>query len=123
MAVWDIFRQQYLEGKVLDKYRLGNGNIGVIVENGVDQRRYHVEFNDSKPGLDNLYGLLKTPFDQKSDALDKLIKKGDYVGVTSSYSRAPFKQAQRLHTVSSAPLYRPRATQYRNLARFLPAPY
>ena len=95
MAILDIFYQQYIEGKVLDKYRLENGNIGVIVENNIDRQRYHVEFNDGKPELNNLYGLFKTSFEQQSDSLDKLITKGDYVGVTLSYNRSPFKQARQ----------------------------
>ena len=115
MAILDIFYQQYLEGKVLDKYRLENGNIGVIVENSVDRQRHHVEFNDGKPELSNLYGFFKTPFEKLSDSLDKLITKGNYVGVTLSFNRSPFKQARQLHKVSSAPSYRTQKNSYRNL--------
>jgi len=54
------------------------------VENRVDNSRYHVEFKDraGKLGAENLYGLLKNPFDRQSKSLDKLINKGDYIGLT-----------------------------------------
>ena len=126
MALLGMFRQQYMEGKVLDKYQLENGNIGLIVENRVDKQRYHVEFADkqTKPGPDNLYGLYKAPFEQQGKALDKIIYEGDYVGVTTGYNRSPFKQAQQLHTVSATPFYRQRQVGYRrNLSGLLPAPY
>ncbi len=126
MALWDSFRQHYMEGKVLDKYRLENDNIGLIVENRVDKQRYHVEFSDkqTKPGLDNLYGLYKAPFEQQTENLDKLVYKGDYIGVTTNYNRSPLKQAQYLHTVSRTPFYRQRQVGYRrNISGLLPAPY
>ena len=126
MALLDIFRQHYLEGKVLDKYPLENGNIGLIIENRVDRQRYHVEFADkqTKPGLDNLYGLYKAPFEQKGKSLDKLIYKGDYIGVTTGYNRSPLKQAQQLHMVSATPFYHQRQVAYRrNISGLLPAPY
>jgi hypothetical protein len=126
MALLDIFRQHYMEGKVLDKYRLDNDNIGLIVENRVDKQRYHVDFSgrETKPGPDNLYGLLKNPYEQQSKSLDRLISKGDYIGMTTNYNRSPFKQAQQLHTVSATPFYRQRQVGYsRNLSGLLPAPY
>jgi len=53
--------------------------------------------------------------------LDKLIYKGDYIGVTTGYNRSLFKQAQQLYTVSATPFYRLRQVGYRrNLSGLLP---
>jgi hypothetical protein len=62
---------------------LENGNIGVIVENNVDKRRYHVESNDKdkKCQLGQFIRVLQTSLCTKSDALEKLINKGDYSGL------------------------------------------
>jgi hypothetical protein len=39
MSVLDLFRQEYVNGKVVDKYRLENGNLGLIVEDAATRRR------------------------------------------------------------------------------------
>ncbi len=38
MSLLDLFRQEYVRGKVVDKYSLSNGNIGLIIDDseGVD---------------------------------------------------------------------------------------
>ena len=102
MSLLDIFRQEYVNGKVLDKYRLENGNLGLIVEDAANRRRYHVEFKDSYkgPSAEKMYGLLKQPFARKTEYLDKLVKDGDRVELTLSYSRGPFREAYYLHSVS-----------------------
>jgi hypothetical protein len=46
MSLLALFRQEYVRGRVLDKYQLGNGNIGMNVENQVNRKRYHIEFKD-----------------------------------------------------------------------------
>lgn len=101
MALWDLFRTQYMKGKVIDKYRLDNGNIGVIVESQIDRKRYHVEFKDGYKGptTENLFGLVKDPFVGKSEYLDKLVGKGNSIELTMSYSKTPIRQAYQLHSV------------------------
>lgn len=101
MSLLDLFRQEYVKGRVLDKYQLENGNIGVIVENQIDRKRYHVEFKDGYkgPALENLFGLAKDPFAGKSEYLDKLVEKGDSIELTLSYSKTPLRQAYRIHSV------------------------
>jgi len=68
MSVLDLFRHEYVHGKVVDKYRLENGNLGLIVEDAATRRRYHVEFRDNYkgPSSENLFGLLKEPFAGKT---------------------------------------------------------
>ena len=98
----DYFRSEYVTGKVLDKYRLENGNIAAVIEDQVGKERYHVEFRDGYkgPAPENLFGIAKEPFAGKTDYLDKLLSKGDSVGLTLGYSKGPFRQAYRLHFVS-----------------------
>jgi len=43
MSILDLFRNEYVHGKVVDKYKLNNGNLGLIVEDVATARRYHVE--------------------------------------------------------------------------------
>lgn len=50
MSVLDLFRNEYVSGKVVDKYRLNNGNLGLIVEDAATRRRYHVQFRDDYKG-------------------------------------------------------------------------
>ena len=61
MSLLDLFRNEYVNGKVVDKYRLENGNLGLIVEDAATHRRYHVEFRDGYkgPSSENLFGLPK----------------------------------------------------------------
>jgi len=79
MSLFDLFRQEYVRGKVIDKYKLKNGNIGLIVEDLNASKRYHVEFKDNYggPSADNLFGLMKNPFAAKSEPLNRLIEIGD----------------------------------------------
>lgn len=107
MSLLDLLRQQYLRGKVIDKYSLKNGNIALVVEDEDEDTRYHVEFRDSYKGprLDNLYGLLKEPFGGKSEGLDRLINKNDTIELTVSYSKGPFREAYGIHSVSSEMRY------------------
>ena len=102
MSLLDLLRQEYVTGRVLDKYTLANGHIGLVLEDSASSKRYHVEFKDRYrgPGIENLYGLLKFPFDQKIEQVDKLINKGDQVGLTLSYSRGPIREAYHIHSVS-----------------------
>jgi len=30
MSLLDLLRQEYVKGRVVDKYRIGNGNIGLV---------------------------------------------------------------------------------------------
>jgi hypothetical protein len=102
MSFLDVFRQEYVNGKVMDKYRLENGNLGLIVEDAATHRRYHVEFRDSYkgPSSENLFGLLKEPFAGKTEYLDKLVSDGDAIDLTLSYSGGPFREAYYVHSVS-----------------------
>ena len=102
MSLLDYFRSEYVTGKVLDKYRLENGNIAAVIEDQVDKERYHVEFKDGYkgPAPENLFGIAKEPFAGKTDYLDKLLSEGDSVELTMGGSKGPFRQAYKLHSVS-----------------------
>ena len=122
MSVLDVFRNEYVNGKVVDKYRLNNGNLGLIVEDAATRRRYHVEFRDNYkgPSTENLFGLLKDPFVGKTEYLDKLVEEGDNIDLTLSYSRGPFKEAYYVHSVSRAGRGR---QPYRTTTRMIELPY
>mgnify|MGYP001827234277 CR=1 FL=1 len=107
MSLLDLFRQEYVRGKVVDKYGLKNGNIGLIIDDYGTQKRYHVEFRDGYkgPSAENLFGIVKEPFSKKTEYLDKLIEKNDSVELTVSYSKGPFREAYQLHSVSRSPSY------------------
>jgi hypothetical protein len=107
MSLIDLFRQEYVRGKVLNKYSLYNGNLGLIIDDYSTHKRYHVEFKDGYkgPGFDNLYGVLKEPFSSKTQYLDNLIRAGDHIELSMSYSKGPFRQAYRLYSVSRSPTY------------------
>ena len=55
MSLLDLLRQEYLTGKVVDKYKGGNGNLGLVIEDS--KGRYHVEFKDNNRGpcIENLF--------------------------------------------------------------------
>jgi hypothetical protein len=126
ISLLDLFRQEYVKGKVIDKYSLSNGNVGLIISDDNSHKRYHVEFRDGYkgPGVENLFGLVKEPFSNKTEYLDRLIDEDDSVELTVSYSKGPFRQAYRIHSVSSQPVYREpgKATnlpqRYLGLARY-----
>ena len=108
MSLLDLFRQEHVRGKVIDKYGLKNGNIGLIIDDYSTHKRYHVEFRDGYkgPGVENLFGIVKEPFSNKTEYLDKLIDKDDSVELTVSYSKGPFREAYRIHSVSRQPVYK-----------------
>ena len=122
MSVLDVFRHEYVNGEVVDKCRLENGNLGLIVEDADTRRRYHVEFrgNYKGPSSENLFGLLKEPFAGKTEYLDKLVGEGDSIGLTLSYSRGPFKEAYYVHSVSKP---EPRRATYRSPTKMIGLPY
>ena len=107
MSLLDVFRQEYVKGRVADKYGLRNGNMGLIIDDDSSHKRYHVEFRDGYKGrgVENLFGLTE-PFSGKTEYLDKLIGKDDCVELTLSYSKGPFRQAYRVYSVSRQPVYR-----------------
>ena len=104
MSLLDVFRQEYVRGRVVDKYGLRNGNVGLIIDDDSSHKRYHVEFRDGGRRVDNLFGLTE-PFSGKTEYLDKLIDKDDCVELTLSYSKGPFRQAYRVYSVSRQPVY------------------
>ena len=108
MSLLDFLRQEYVKGRVTDKYRLGNGNVGLVVEDGAAHKRYHVEFRDDSRGpcVENLFGLLKEPFSSKTEHLDRLIKEGDSIELTVSYSKGPLREAYYVHSVSAPGAYK-----------------
>ena len=108
MSFFDLFRQEYVKGKVVDKYSLSNGNIGLVIDDIGTEKRYHVEFKNRYKGpcIDNLFGFLKDPFASKADHIDKLVDKGDFIELTVSYSKGPFREAYRVHYVSGTPPYK-----------------
>ena len=122
MSVLDLFRNEYVNGKVVDKYRLENGNLGLIVEDAATRRRYHVEFRDNYkgPSSENLFGLLKEPFAGKTEYLDHLVDEGDSIDLTLSYSRGPFREAYYVHSVSRA---EPRRGAYGSPEKMIELPY
>src|SRR5512137_2147356 len=95
---------EYVHAKVVDKYRLENGNLGLIVEGAATRRRYHVEFKDNYngPSSENLFGLLKEPIAGRNEYLDHLVEEGDKICLTLSYSPGPFREAYYVHSVSRA---------------------
>lgn len=107
MSLLDYFRQEYVSGKVVDKYSLKNGNVGLVIDDYSSHKRYHVEFRDGYkgPSAKNLFGIVKEPFSEKTEYLDKLIEKDDSVELTVSYSKGPFRQAYQLYSVSKSPSY------------------
>ncbi len=121
MSVLDVLRHEYVHGKVVDKYKLSNGNLGLIVEDAATRRRYHVEFRDGYkgPSSDNLFGLLKEPFAGKTEYLDKLVSEGDSIDLTLSYSKDPFREAYYVHSVSRA---EPRRGAYRSPTKLIELP-
>jgi hypothetical protein len=118
----DVFRHEYVNGKVVDKYRLKNGNLGLVLEDAATRRRYHVEFKDNYkgPSSDNLFGLLKEPFAGKTEYLDKLVEEGDNIDLTLSYSKGPFREAYYVYSVSSP---QPRRGVYRSPTKLIELPY
>jgi len=99
MSLLDVLRQEYLVGVVLDKYLLDNGDVGLMLEGAAGQR-YHVAFRDSYgASLENLFGLLKEPFAERTEQVDKLIGKGDVVELTVNYTKGPLREAYRIHSV------------------------
>ena len=122
MSVLGVFRNEYVNGKVVDKYKLNNGNIGLIVEDAATRRRYHVEFEDNYKGpcTENLFGLLKEPFAGKTEYLDHLVEEGDNIDLTQSYSRGPLREAYYVHSVSRA---EPRRAAYRSPTKVIELPY
>jgi hypothetical protein len=121
MSVLDVFRNEYVTGKVVDKYRLNNGNLGLIVEDAATRRRYHIEFRDNYngPSSENLFGLLKEPFAAKTEYLDKLVSEGDSIDLTMSYFRGPFREAYYVHSVSRS---EPRRAPHRSRIRLTELP-
>jgi len=101
VSLFDLLRQEYIKGTVVDKYRLENGNVGLVVEQAGTRNRYHIQFKDDRRGpcVENLYGLLKEPFSGKTGSVDRLISPGDSVELTTSYTRGPFREAYRIHSV------------------------
>ena len=117
MSILDVFRQEYVRGRVVDKYRLENGNLGLIVEDAATRGRYHVEFRDEYkgPSAENFFGLLKEPFARKTEHLDNLVNDGDQVELTLSYSRSPFREAYYVHSVSRPNPGKPAYGRFRKL--------
>ena len=122
MSLLDKLRQEYVRGKVIDKYRLSDGNVGLVVEQQGTNRRYHVLFRDDyqRPGIENLFGLLNDPFSGKSEYVEKLVNKGDAIELTLSYSRDPFREAYRIHSVSGSSR---RPMPYKNSQKLINLPY
>jgi hypothetical protein len=103
MSLLDYLRQEYLKGRIIDKYRLKSGNIGLVVEDQYSHKHYHVEFKDGYKGpcIENLYGLLNDPFSGKTEQVNRLVNKGDSIELTVSYSKGPLRQAYHIHSVLS----------------------
>ena len=96
---------QTIDGKVIDKYRIQNGNICLIIEDE-NNKRYSVKLEDytSEPCFSNLYGRLSSKFQNMSDNFDHLIEKDNYVGVKIHHSENPIRIGYRLNYVSNKQL-------------------
>ena len=118
----DLLRQEYVKGKVIDKYRTGKGNIGLVVEDLRAHKRYNVEFKDNykDPCVENLFGLLNDPFSYKTEYLDRLINKDDKIELTLSYSKGPFREAYRIYSVSGS---NSRSMPYKTPPKLIDLPY
>ena len=91
---------QTIDGKVIDKYRIQNGNICLIIEDE-NKKKYSVEFEDyTSKRFSNLYGILGSKFQNKSDNFDHLIEKDNYVGIKVKYSENPIRIGYWLNYVS-----------------------
>ena len=100
MSLLDVLRHEYLVGVVLDKYLLDSGDVGLVLEGRAGQR-YHVAFRDGYgASLENLFGLLKEPFEGRTEQVEKLIGRGDVVELTVNYNKTPLRQAYRIHSVT-----------------------
>ncbi len=98
-----------IDGKVIDKYKLDNGNLGMILEDE-NGRRYAVEFqtSEAKSSFNNLYGLVGESFQGQSESIDKLINEGDYIGIDVSSSKNPLRTAYCINYVTDKPHIRPK---------------
>ena len=96
------FSEQRIQGKVLDKYQLENGNLALIVEQERTGRRYSVEFktDEARQCLENLYGIIDEPFRGKREYLERLITPDDHVEMIMSCNQSPIRTAYGLRTVS-----------------------
>ena len=105
MGMRELLMDERLYGRVVDKYRMENGNIGLVVESQADRRRYAVEFQTSqaRPCLSNLYGLVKEPFRERSEHLEHLITQGDHVDLAVGQRHGPLRTAYALYRVSANP--------------------
>jgi len=121
MSLLDLLKQEYVKGKVIDKYRLNNGNVGLVVEQAGTGRRYNVRFRDDYKGacVENLFGLLNDPFSCKTEHVDRLVNAGDSIELTMSYSKDPFREAYRIHSVSRL---NPGSVHYKNPPRLINLP-
>ena len=101
MGVQELLRDQQIQGAVLDRYRMENGNIGLVVEDEAGER-YSVEFqtNYVRPCFANLYGLINEPFKRNGDRLERLLIEGDRVELSVGYKRGPMRTAYALHNVT-----------------------
>jgi len=107
MSLLDILRAEHVRGKVLEKKKLKNGNIGLVVEDDNSKERYQVEFKDyGYPRLANLFGLFKEHFAGETEKLDQLIKPGEHIELGLSYSKSPIREAYYLSKVRDKPQYK-----------------
>lgn len=100
--MYELLRDQRLQGRVKDKYRLANGNLGLVVEDDTGQR-YAVVFqtDHAEPRLANLYGLVDEPFQGRGEDIGRLIAEGDRIDLSVGYRRdSPLRVAYGLNSVS-----------------------
>jgi hypothetical protein len=53
---------------------------------------------------------LKYPFEGKTENVERLVGKGDYLELTVSYSRGPIREAYSLQSVSRTPIHKNEGT-------------
>ncbi|MDZ7760040.1 MAG: hypothetical protein U5L00_07285 [Desulfovermiculus sp.] len=121
MAINKYRSERDLQGKIIDKYRLQNNNLGLTVEDEYG-KRYSVEFqtNSVRPRFTNLFGLYE-PYRGCDQSLDKLIEPDSSIGLRINQGQSPLRTAYQLNYVSKplSPNFQytgsSRMTDYRSL--------
>ena len=105
MALVDYFRGERIRGRVIDVYNTDKNKMGAVVEAG-NGSRYAVNFSVGNNFLNKIF----TPFLNRQQNLERLIKPEVYIDVATEYSKNPFKVAYKLNQVSSQPIYKRQAS-------------
>ena len=102
VSLKNILNEQYLSGRIANKYNLANGNLALVLNDANSGERYLIEFKTKSygPCLNNLFGLINEPFKKKADYLEQLLTPGQEVDLAVSDTKGPIKQAYWVYSVS-----------------------